>query len=270
MTQPIRRSAGAKSLVRRLAGARQLGQLVRTEPVLRLVRELGGGELLDVGSGGLGLADHLDARWHVTALDLSFEDYGAWARPPSTRARRVLGDIRELPFPDRSFDVVVALDVLEHLDADDRERALSELARVARRRVVVAAPTGAEALAADRRLAVAVAVPPPWLREHLANGFPEPEELAAPLRAHGTVRLLGNESVAAHVTVTRRELSLRWFVATRTLARVLAWGLARDARWSRRALRRIRGGDRPPVYRTVAVLDVAASISASSSAASAS
>jgi SAM-dependent methyltransferase len=43
-----------------------------------------------------------------------------------------------LPFPDRSADVVVALDVLEH--TDDIHHSFSELCRVARRHVVLSLP----------------------------------------------------------------------------------------------------------------------------------
>jgi SAM-dependent methyltransferase len=41
-----------------------------------------------------------------------------------------LGDITDLPFPDRSFDLVCAFDIVEHVE-DDR-RAFRELSRVAR------------------------------------------------------------------------------------------------------------------------------------------
>jgi SAM-dependent methyltransferase len=246
----------ARELARRIAGARQLGQLARTEPVLSLVRERGSGTLLDVGSGALGLADFLDDRWAVTALDVSFGDYGAWSRPPSTRATRVTGDVRDLPFPDGAFDVVVAVDLLEHIAPADRARALGELARVARVRTIVAAPAGTPALEADRRLAGSLATPPPWLEEHLALGFPEPEELRDGLAPFGSVRLAGNENVDAHVTITRRELSLPWFAPTRTAARLLGWGMRRGAAWPGRVLRRLRGHDRGPTYRTIAVLEV--------------
>ena len=180
----------------------------------------------------------------------------------------MVGDVRDLPFEDRSFDVVVAVDVMEHLAARDRPRALAELARVTRRRLVVAAPAGRAALKADERLAAALATRPEWLDEHLANGFPEPGDLVGPLRVHGVVQSFGNESAAAHVVLTRRELSVAWFIPTRTAARVLATAMRRGARWPGRLLHRVRGRDAEPVYRTVAVLDIAASSSASSSSAS--
>jgi SAM-dependent methyltransferase len=269
MAAPVGPSTHVLSVARRIAGARQLGQLVRMAPVLEAIRDLGGGTLLDVGSGGLGIADFLDDRWRVTALDRSFGDYGAWVRPPRTNATRVLGDVRSLPFDDDAFDVVVALDLLEHVGPADRARALEELSRVARRRVIVAAPAGPEALAADRLLAASLRRPPPWLTEHLDNGLPLPDDLVDPLRRRGAVRVFGNERAASHVTLTRRELSLAWYIPTRLSARMLAVGLRRQRPWAGTVLRRLSGHDRPPVYRTVVVAEIAASTSASSSTANA-
>jgi ubiquinone/menaquinone biosynthesis C-methylase UbiE len=50
----------------------------------------------------------------------------------------VAGSVYDLPFPDRSFDVVTCTEVLEHLT--DPAGALSELVRVARSGVVVTVP----------------------------------------------------------------------------------------------------------------------------------
>src|SRR5215213_7916172 len=55
-------------------------------------------------------------------------------------ARFVAGSIVDLPFADRSFDVVGCFEVLEHLPDDLPRRALSELARVARQAVVLSVP----------------------------------------------------------------------------------------------------------------------------------
>jgi ubiquinone/menaquinone biosynthesis C-methylase UbiE len=52
----------------------------------------------------------------------------------------VTGSVVDLPFPDSSFDVVGCFEVLEHLPGDLPRRALSELARVARRAVVLSVP----------------------------------------------------------------------------------------------------------------------------------
>jgi ubiquinone/menaquinone biosynthesis C-methylase UbiE len=55
-------------------------------------------------------------------------------------ARFVAGSVVDLPFPDRSFDVVGCFEVLEHLPDDLPLRALSELGRVARNAVVLSVP----------------------------------------------------------------------------------------------------------------------------------
>jgi SAM-dependent methyltransferase len=50
--------------------------------------------------------------------------------PASARARAVAGDATAMPFPDASFDRVIAAEVLEHIPAD--QQALAEITRVLR------------------------------------------------------------------------------------------------------------------------------------------
>lgn len=50
-------------------------------------------------------------------------------------ARFLVADVKQLPFPDNHFDVVMAKDLFEHLDGF--EAALNEMYRVARREVLV-------------------------------------------------------------------------------------------------------------------------------------
>jgi SAM-dependent methyltransferase len=52
----------------------------------------------------------------------------------------VVGDIRELSFPDASFDLVCAFEVLEHLPFEESKKALAELARVSRGDILVSVP----------------------------------------------------------------------------------------------------------------------------------
>jgi SAM-dependent methyltransferase len=242
-----------------------LHQLARFSSIAPLIREVEPRDLLDVGSGSEGVAGWLEPGCHVTALDRSFADGGAMRGPQGTADAQVVGDARELPFPDDAFDVVLALDVLEHIAPADRTRALEEFVRAARRRVIVAGPAGHAALATDCRLAAGLRArgmsPPEWLLEHEANGFPEPEEIERRLGSHGAVRLLGNENLRWHEWLFRFEFRRPGFHLSRVAARVLSRGLVSRGlvrALSRLALRVVRGPDRPPSYRTIAVLDLPA------------
>ncbi len=97
-----------------------------------------GATLLDAGCGeGFGMRELAGARpgrW--VAVDVDADALGGTAWPPSVQ--RVQADVCRLPFEDRRFDIVIAIEVLEHL-ADPRT-GLRELARVARGRVVLTVP----------------------------------------------------------------------------------------------------------------------------------
>ncbi|MBA2643014.1 MAG: methyltransferase domain-containing protein [Actinobacteria bacterium] len=92
---------------------------------------VGPGEALDAGMGaGRLLAELAQRGWVVSGIDASAEMVAAArSRLPDSAARLVQGKIESLPFPDASFDAVVATGVLEY---SELERALSELARVLR------------------------------------------------------------------------------------------------------------------------------------------
>ena len=79
-----------------------------------------------------------------------------------------------LPYPDRAFDVVVSIDVLEHVPPARRQRFISEMIRVARRRIYLATPlaTSAEAEQLVYRLTGNA-----WLKEHLEHGLPTAAEI---------------------------------------------------------------------------------------------
>ena len=96
--------------------------------------------VLEVGCGeGIVLAT-LAARLPGTRFDgLELDETSlAQARARCPDARLVRGDACELPFEARSFDLVVCLEVLEHLP--EPARALRELRRVARAGCLLSVP----------------------------------------------------------------------------------------------------------------------------------
>ena|SRR5579863_4813696 len=244
----------------------QFDFLVRAIPVLDAIEETGPAAhtLLDVGSGSTGIAPLLAERWQVTMVDPDFDDYGSANGPRVERADAVIGDVRALPFEDQAFDVVVALDLLEHVPPEDRETAIGELCRVSRRRAVIACPAGAGALGVDRRLADRMRERghplPGWLDEHLRYGFSEPDDLAATAAAAGHVRLFGNEALHAHERLMNAEngaVSGRLLrLGCAAVERMLISHSRRSRRFARWVLWQVRARDEPPTYRAVISVDI--------------
>jgi hypothetical protein len=58
------------------------------------------------------------------------------------RERAVQADVLALPYRDEAFDVVVALDVIEHFTKPDALRVIAELERIASKQVVLVTPRG--------------------------------------------------------------------------------------------------------------------------------
>ena len=103
----------------------------------------------------------------VKAMFGALIDEEAAALPPSRWGGCTNGDATRLPFPDNTFDHVIAAEVLEHIPAD--EAAMAELARVLK-------PGGT----------IAVTVPA-WLAERVCWALTD--EYHAPFVAGGHVRI---------------------------------------------------------------------------------
>ena len=142
-----------------------------------------GGTVLDVGSGGAMLLGRFLPRHHVTYLDplLAGRDGpGVLGKP-----------LDEAHVADRSFDVAVCVDVLEHVPAPSRGAFLQQMVRASRVGVVVAAPfadAGAPK-ATDDHVHLAYRAKTgrdyPWLHEHEQFGLPRLDEVRAVLQATG-------------------------------------------------------------------------------------
>lgn len=109
-----------------------------TDAQAAAVVEAAEGSVLEVGCGNGALTARLVAAGHpVVATDLGLHSLRA-ARARAGGAAVVAAALPDLPFADGSFDTVVCAHTLEHIP--DLYRAVAELRRVARRRVVVVVP----------------------------------------------------------------------------------------------------------------------------------
>ncbi|HSU72852.1 MAG TPA: methyltransferase domain-containing protein [Candidatus Binatia bacterium] len=98
----------------------QLKEIVRTKPH----------NVLEVGIGNKTIVHILrQAGFSTTTCD-----FDAQLKPDK------VGDIRNLPFPDASFDTAVAFEILEHLPFEDFEKSLQELKRVSKKYVILSMP----------------------------------------------------------------------------------------------------------------------------------
>jgi SAM-dependent methyltransferase len=105
--------------------------------ILSVVRRYARGTVLDVGCGVGAYRLALRDEPGVVVHSLEYDAASAVA------ARRngvnvIRGDARALPVRDRAVGTVIAIELLEHVD--DPERAVAELARVARLNAIVTVP----------------------------------------------------------------------------------------------------------------------------------
>lgn len=215
-----------------------LSQLIRYAPVIALIERARPRRILEVGPGSQGLGKFLTRRF--VGAETDFSDYTGGARRVTAWMLAVRADAGALPFAGGTFDVVLMLDVLEHVPPSARAREL------------------------DRWLGARGLPCPGWLAEHLAHPFPTAGELAGALDG-ARCSVLDNEWLAAHRFFERWEARPRGARASALLADLLAptdwdWRVHRVATSALRVVTRpfwplLRVLDRRPAYRTLMVID---------------
>ncbi|MDR3708370.1 MAG: methyltransferase domain-containing protein [Capsulimonadaceae bacterium] len=108
--------------------------VARRDLIAQFLKDLAlpaGIDILDIGCGTGAMLDKLEEFGNVVGADFSTEAL-AFCRKRGQREgkqyRLVRADIRCLPFADNSFDVITAMDIVEHIDHD--ALAVSEIRRV--------------------------------------------------------------------------------------------------------------------------------------------
>ncbi|MFC2067152.1 class I SAM-dependent methyltransferase [Chloroflexota bacterium] len=109
------------------------------------VAGLGFQSILDVGCGSgktFGKLKRLSSISYTVGLDI-FAPYIRQAKTQNTYDDYILSEVGSLPFKDNSFDVIVSLQLIEHLDKEEALTALREMERVAKEKVIISTPRGA-------------------------------------------------------------------------------------------------------------------------------
>ncbi len=131
--------AAATGYARLYEGSRPCAQFLneRLRRVLQAVGALKGGKVLEVGCGpGVLLHRLASSKCKLYGLDCSSQMIAeAKRRTAGTNAKFTVGRAEQLPFEDQSFDVVLALGVLEYLP--EVTTGLNEIARVAKPNAVI-------------------------------------------------------------------------------------------------------------------------------------
>lgn len=109
------------------------------QPVVPTFREHFGlgpsSSVLDVGCGkGFMLHDLAQMIPGIKVAGVDISEYGVANTIEDTAGRVLVADAAALPFPARSFDVVICITTVHNLDRDGCGRALAEIERVARGR----------------------------------------------------------------------------------------------------------------------------------------
>jgi ubiquinone/menaquinone biosynthesis C-methylase UbiE len=81
----------------------------------------------------------------TTGVDIYPENISR-ARDNGNYQTLVQGDVREIKFPDKSFDAVICIELIEHLNKEEGRKLLDNIEWVARKVIVITTPWGFDAL----------------------------------------------------------------------------------------------------------------------------
>lgn len=99
--------------------------------------------VLDVGcgEGSLMAKVNSDKRYEVVGIDL-YLPYLKIAKATGVYKKLEQKDIKNICLPDKSFDAVLAHQVIEHLNKKDALKLLNKLEKIARHKVIISTPNG--------------------------------------------------------------------------------------------------------------------------------
>lgn len=160
--------------------------------------------VLEVGSGGLGIAPYLKKK--VDGLDIDFSP------PYHHLLNRIKGSAVNLPFNNNSYDVVLSVDLLEHIKPQFRRKAIAEMLRVSKNKVLLAVPAGSESQKQDEKFdkfyQEKYGQRYRFLQEQVSYGLPDMEEIKLYLKESAP---LLNKKIIINI-IANENLKLREFL----------------------------------------------------------
>ncbi len=97
---------------------------------INFVLETGAQKILEIGPGSNIVTHYLRETGH----EVSTCDFDKNVKPD------IVADVRSIPVPDKSYDAVLAFQILEHIPFEDLGKALKEFSRISRRSVIISVP----------------------------------------------------------------------------------------------------------------------------------
>jgi len=175
--------------------------------------EIDNPKVLEVGSGVKGITPYIP--FQITGVDVSFSGEIAKTLTPVCLSGAML------PFPDKSYDYVISVDMLEHVPESERAKIIMELLRVANKWVILAVPCGKLSEAHDKGLDELYQQVKGeryhFFRDHIENGLPAKEELVACIRACAEkLGLSADIQVIGNVSLKARTFFMRLWITAKT------------------------------------------------------
>ncbi len=181
---------------------------LRYFPIVDLLKKYNfeNSKILEIGSGAYGIAPYL--KKEVSGVDVDFTE------PQFPLLKQFKGSALSLPFDKNSFDICIVSDVLEHLPADNRAKAVGETVRVARQAVVISGPFGKNAAAQDKKLAdysiKKTGHLHPFFADHIEYGLPEVEDVEEWVRNNAKVKSI--EDAGQYFNLGVRQMLMKFFI----------------------------------------------------------
>lgn len=99
--------------------------------------------ILDLGCGRGEFGDifNKEGKYQITGVDI-FGPYLKECRKKGRYSKLIRKDLKKINFPDKSFDLVVCLQTLEHLNKKDGQELMKKLEKLARKKVITSVPVG--------------------------------------------------------------------------------------------------------------------------------